>query len=309
MDVILVVVFPGDLSSINAELFVAELRAELAVLLGVDPSQITIVLRSGSIVADVTVAVGSASEKDQVESRVSVAARDETELSLLVDGQGHTAVEFGLVASTTTTAADLKLATSESDDGSDSAAAAIAAVLVCIVLAASIAAFVVIRQRRQNERERKPEPGLVVENTAAAAEFRPLNDHGVAADADTDATAGMSGGMGFSTFSRSDSYGNALDKIDPSPAIYDSSGIGGTEPQYEGPTELPAPVPLYAPLETIEGTASGAATDTVEVFQLDPKTNSVRLRSIVRSNPSYRDSVVEPVLDQTPSSDDSRSEI
>ena len=305
-NVILIVVFPGDLSSINAEAFAAALRAELAVLLGVDPSQVTIVLRSGSIVADVSIAVGSASEGRQVESRVTAAVQDETEVSLLVEGQGHTAAEFGfgLAAGSTTIATDLNLATSESDEGSDSAAAAaVAAVVVCIVLAASIAAFVVIRQRRN---ERKPVPELVVENTALSV-LRPLTDHSVP-DADKNANAG---GLGC----RSDSYENALDEIGASPA----RGIGGTAPQYDAPTELPAPAPMYAPVEAISGSATGTSTGTVEVFEVDPKTNSVRLRSIARSNPTYRDSFVgaesEPAPDQLPAADgtsrddDARSEI
>ena len=305
-NVILIVVFPGDLSSINAEAFAAALRAELAVLLGVDPSQVTIVLRSGSIVADVSIAVGSASEGRQVESRVTAAVQDETEVSLLVEGQGHTAAEFGfgLAAGSTTIATDLNLATSESDEGSDSAAAAaVAAVVVCIVLAASIAAFVVIRQRRN---ERKPVPELVVENTALSV-LRPLTDHSVP-DADKNANAG---GLGC----RSDSYENALDEIGASPA----RGIGGTAPQYDAPTELPAPAPMYAPVEAISGSATGTSTGTVEVFEVDPKTNSVRLRSIARSNPTYRDSFVGaeselapdqlPAADGTSRDDDARSEI
>ena len=74
---------------------------------------------------------------------------------------------------------------------------------------------------------------------------------------------------------------------------------------------------MYAPVEAISGSATGASTGTVEVFEVDPKTNSIRLRSIARSNPTYRDSFVgaEPAPNQLPAADgtsrddDARSEI
>ena len=102
--------FPGNLSSTNAENFKSGLREQLAIQLQVDPSIITIelresivadvqamiVLRSGFIIASATIAVDSASEAQQVETFLSAAVQDGTDISLVVDGQDYTAVELSL---------------------------------------------------------------------------------------------------------------------------------------------------------------------------------------------------------------------